>query len=228
MQLVKKSADPLPTYFMKPPMTTPELISALADGQSNDAQFAAVLDACVHDDSALDCWNTYHLIGDFLRQPADLPVARAVHAEITFASKVSLLLAREPLATAAQALAAKAPAVALLPVAGMLHRRGPASNDGNFRWKLLAGVASLAAVSAIAWNTSGLQGTAWVPQLAQVFPSQIVVTSPQGPVVRDARLDELLAAHRQFGTASALQESSGFLRNATFESPRNASSGAER
>ena len=206
---------------MKSSMTTPELISALADGQSSDAQFAAVLDACVHDDSALDCWNTYHLIGDFLRQPADLPVARAVHAEIAFASKVSHLLAREP-------LAAKAPAVTLLPAAGMVRHRGPASNDGSFRWKLLAGVASLAAVSAIAWSTSGLQGPAWVPQLAQVFSPQILVTSPQGPVVRDARLEELLAAHRQFGTASALQDSSGFLRNATFESPRNAPSGVER
>lgn len=209
-------------------MTTPELISALADGQSSDAQFAAVLDACVHDDSALDCWNTYHLIGDFLRQPVDLPVARAVHAEIAFASKVSHLLAREPLATAAQALAAKEPSVTLLPAAGMVHHRGPASNDGSFRWKLLAGVASLAAVSAIAWNTSGLQGPAWVPQLAQALSPQILVASPQGPVVRDARLEELLAAHRQFGTASALQDSSGFLRNATFESPRNASSGVER
>jgi len=61
------------------------------------------------------------------------------------------------------------------------------------------------------------------PQLAQTpAPQQLVVASPQGPMVRDARLEELLAAHKQLGGTSALQESSGFLRNATFETPQNA------
>jgi sigma-E factor negative regulatory protein RseA len=36
-------------------------------------------------------------------------------------------------------------------------------------------------------------------------------------MIRDPRLDALLAAHRQFGGTSALQMPSGFLRNATFE-----------
>ena len=39
------------------------------------------------------------------------------------------------------------------------------------------------------------------------------------PMIRDPNLDKLLAAHRQFGGASALGTSSGFLRNATFEAP---------
>ena len=38
-------------------------------------------------------------------------------------------------------------------------------------------------------------------------------------MIRDPRLDELLAAHKQFGSTSALQMPAGFLRNATFESP---------
>ena len=38
-------------------------------------------------------------------------------------------------------------------------------------------------------------------------------------MLRDARLDELLAAHKQFGGISALQMPAGFLRNATFENP---------
>lgn len=210
---------------MKSPITTPELLSAMADGQSSDAQFAAVLDACIHDDSALDCWNTYHLIGDFLRQPGDLQIPRASHAEIAFAGKVSQRLAHERYAATAPPAPAAAPRQ---PVAGMVRHRAAASNDGSYRWKLLAGAASLAAVSAIAWNTSGLSAPVWAPQLAQVFSPQIVVTSPQGPVVRDARLEELLAAHRQFGTASALQDSSGFLRNAAFEPTRNALPGDER
>jgi sigma-E factor negative regulatory protein RseA len=35
-------------------------------------------------------------------------------------------------------------------------------------------------------------------------------------MIRDPRLDELLAAHKQFSGASALQQPAGFLRNATF------------
>ena len=38
-------------------------------------------------------------------------------------------------------------------------------------------------------------------------------------MIRDPQLDELLAAHRQLGGASALQMPAGFLRNATFEGP---------
>jgi sigma-E factor negative regulatory protein RseA len=36
-------------------------------------------------------------------------------------------------------------------------------------------------------------------------------------MIRDAELDALLAAHRQFGGTSAFQVPTGFLRNATFE-----------
>ena len=152
----------------------------------------------------------------------------AVGAEFEFVSRLNQRLAQEPLITAPLVSNKTMPAAPLQAVADRIHHRGPASNDGNFRWKLVAGVASLAAVSAIAWNASGLLAPASVPQLAQASSPQIVVTSSQGPVVRDARLEELLAAHRQFGTASALQESSGFLRTATFEMPGDAQAAGGR
>lgn len=41
----------------------------------------------------------------------------------------------------------------------------------------------------------------------------------QQVMIRDPRLGELLAAHKQFGSTSALQMPAGFLRNATFETP---------
>lgn len=214
---------------MNPSTTTSELLSALADDQLDDAEFAAALDACGHDESALDRWNTYHLIGDLLRSPAvGLPTSVAVGAELAFASRLSKRLAQEPPIEALRVAVKPVPAASLPPVASPVHHWSPASNDGNFRWKLVAGVASLAAVSAIAWNASGLLMPGSVSQLAQVFSPQIVVTSSQGPVLRDARLEELLAAHRQFGATSALQEPSGFLRNATFEMPRDAQSAGGR
>lgn len=207
---------------MKPSLSTSELLSALADGQLRDHEFAAALQACKHDDTALDCWKTYHLIGDVLRSPAHASARLAVDAELGFVGRLNKRLAREPLARMDVTPVAAAMAVPEQPVADLLNHRGAASNDSNFRWKLVAGVASLAAVSAIAWNALALLAPAPVPQLAQVSSPQIVVTSAQGPIVRDARLEELLAAHKQFGATSALQESSGFLRNATFEMPQEA------
>ena len=116
------------------------------------------------------------------------------------------------------------------------------ANQPVFRWKLVAGLASLAAVAAIGWNWVGGVG-AVAPagaQLAQQQPAQgarapasvlaasestsgaaaptrVVIGSVPQVMLRDARLDEMLAAHQQAGGAS--QMPSGFLRNATFEGP---------
>jgi sigma-E factor negative regulatory protein RseA len=198
-------------------MQTSELMSALADGQLGGEDFAAALHASRHDDSAVACWDTYHLIGDALRSPHG-----ARGADPAFLSRLNQRLAQETARGPAQAPAQ--PAVQGSPVV-LLPQRGQAANDGDFRWKLVAGFASVAAVSAIAWNAAGLLAPAAAPQLAQAPALQqqvVVVASPQGPMVRDARLEELLAAHKQLGGTSALQEPSGFLRNATFETPRNA------
>jgi len=204
-------------------MQTSELLSALADGQLGGEDFAVALHACGQDDSAIASWDTYHLIGDALRSPA----SSTLGADMAFLARLKQRLAAEPLTGAGPnsqgKLARPVADIVHIPVADVSHRHGMAANDGDFRWKLVAGIASLAAVSAIAWNAAGLLSPAVAPQLAQAPVSQqVVVASPQGPVVRDARLEELLAAHKQLGGTSALQEPSGFLRNATFETPRNA------
>jgi sigma-E factor negative regulatory protein RseA len=93
-----------------------------------------------------------------------------------------------------------------------------AAND--WRWKVAAGVASVAAVAAIGWNMTagGVPSTAQ-PQLAAA-PAGVTAAAVQpASMIRDPQLDRLLAAHRQLGGATALQSSSGFLRSATFEGP---------
>lgn len=197
---------------MKPSMQTSELMSALTDGQLGGDDFAAALQACRQDDSAAASWDTYHLIGEALRSPA----SPALGADMAFVARLNQRLAGESLTGSAARLAH-------VPAPDVPRHHAAAANDSDFRWKLVAGIASLAAVSAIAWNAAGLLQPAAAPQLAQAPVSQqVLVASPQGPVVRDARLEELLAAHKQLGGTSALQEPSGFLRNATFETPRNA------
>lgn len=218
-----KPAGLQPINTMKPSMQAKEMLSALADGQLGGEDFDAALQACQDDESAssaLARWNTYHLIGEVLRSPA-LAVRGADPA---FVSQLSQRLAEESWITTAPRSSGLESACRIGTAAATeLNHRGPASNDGMFRWKLVAGLASLAAVFTIAWHASGLSVSDSAPQLAQASePLQLVVASPQGPVVRDARLEELLAAHKQFAGTSALQEPSGFLRQATFDTLQNA------
>lgn len=188
-----------------------ELISALADGQLVGDDFSSALAMCEADAQALDSWNAYHLVGDILRSPE----LTAHAADTAFVARLRGRLSQEPAFIAAPA-ALDVPALAG-------RAGGEAANDASFPWKLVAGFASVAAVAAIAWNAgTGLLSPTAAPQLARSEPSaqQVLVVSGQGTMVRDARMQELLAAHKQFGGASALQVPSGFLRNATFELPQ--------
>ena len=192
-----------------------ELISALADGQLAGEDFAAVLAICEADEQALESWNAYHLIGDVLRSPGLTPQT----SNAAFLTRLRTRLAQEPAIDAAAFTA-----ISAVKPAALMGTGREASNDSSFRWKLVAGFVSLAAVVAVAWNAgSGLLTPSVAPQLARSeAPQQVLVMSEQGPVVRDARLQELLAEHKQFGGTSALQMPSGFLRNATFEPPPGA------
>ena len=197
-----------------------ELLSALVDGDLAGAELDTALIACRQQGSAaLASWSAYHLIGEVLRSPS----AAANGAYAQFLRRFLHRLEEEPAYNVAdrdvvstitrpENFANSHKLLKKLPV------RGRAANDESFRWKLVAGFASLAAVSAIAWNASGFLAPETAPQMARgTVPEQVLVASPQGLVVRDARLEELLAAHRQLGARSALQAPSGFLQNATFD-----------
>jgi len=188
-----------------------ELISALADGQLRDAEFARAVEAATADGAARQAWHTYHLIGDVLRSGQAAPAT----APDLFMQRLSQRLAQEapPLRPAA---------VGSLPAPAAPAGR-QAANDESFRWKLVAGFASFAAVAALGWSVAGgLSAPQAQGQLAVVQPPDAgstakVASEGRGVMIRDPRLDEFLAAHRQHGGASALQMPAGFLRNATFE-----------
>ena len=207
--------------------TMHEHVSALADGQLQGEEFARVVQALCTQDELRARWQAYHLVGDVLRSGQHLPCADTAR----FVSRLQQRLAGEP-SMPPRALAGEPPAQA------PRFPRAEAANQPVFRWKLVAGLASLAAATAIGWNWIGSAGGAAPAgaQLAQqqqgavvaapepsprpAVPSRVVVGSGGGApqiMLRDARLDELLAAHQQAGGAS--QMPSGFLRNATFEGP---------
>jgi sigma-E factor negative regulatory protein RseA len=215
-----------------------EQVSALADGQLKGQAFAdAVGDIVAHEELRAS-WRTYHLVGDVLRSGAHAPCSDSN----AFLAKLQQRLAHEP--------PVRVP-VPVAPVVVALQQHAEPANEPVFRWKLVAGAASLVAVAAIGWSLAGTIGGAPAgAQLAQVqpVPQQPVQVAQQPPVgsvlaaadphatsavavptrvqvgsgapqvmLRDARLDELLAAHQQAGGGS--QMPSSFLRNATFEGP---------
>ncbi|TAG33335.1 MAG: anti-sigma factor [Polaromonas sp.] len=207
-------------------------MSALADGELLHQEWAAMLQACGHDPAASGHWDTYHVIGEALRRPGS-----AVQlTDASFLTRLNRQLAKQP--GVGPELQTTMPMQMPMPYLGVVcdpvpttaadDRQKPASNDSHFRWKRVAGFACAAVVCVVAWNASVSMLPAAGPQLAQsgtltggTEPQQVVVASPQGLMVRDARLEELLTAHKQLGTTSAWPVPSGFLRHATFETPQN-------
>lgn len=199
-----------------------ELLSALVDGELLPKELSALHGVCDQDPAVPVNWNAYHVIGEALRSPG----STAQPADFAFLMRLQQELVKAPLlGTVTEASFVHS---IRAPVSDAGHRRGSASNDSHFRWKLVAGFASATAFLAIAWSVNGLTLPAAGSQLAQLgavagggTTQQVVIASPQGLMVRDARLEELLSAHKQLGATSALPVPSGFLRHATFEMPEN-------
>lgn len=197
-------------------------LSALVDGELDESELNRLLEAQDEGSETLANWHAYHLIGDALRgqvMPSGLQPASDFLAAVRLGMQ-----ARD-----------SEPHPPALP-AGL--RRGEAANDAVFRWKMVAGFASLAAVMAVSWSVlmgSGVEpdgANAMQSQLANNGPAQpaavavapvapaaapLVVSTGQGVVIRDAQLEALLAEHRQYGGMSALQMPTGFIRNATYD-----------
>jgi sigma-E factor negative regulatory protein RseA len=182
------------------PLFYAQQLSALADNELGAEQTAAVVQQCGQDSSLMHTWASYHTIGDLLR-------ANALDTHTR-----DLRDLQNP-APVAQSITLTQPAAA--------------ANDSVFRWKMVAGVAALAAVGSVLWAIvgapSGLGGVQLAQQnggqsaaVAAASSSAVAANDNVQVMIRDPRLDELLAAHKQFGGASALQQPAGFLRNATF------------
>ena len=203
-----------------------EQVSALLDGQLRGDEFARVVESVCAKDELRNTWHAYHVVGDVLRS--------GEHAACQD-SALFLGRLRERLAAEAK------PGAALAPKAEpVLRAQAEAANEPVFRWKLVAGLASVAAAAAVGWNWGAgalqgpgaaqlaQQGAGAVPVLASSASGSSSVAAPttatrvlvgegQAPqlMLRDPRLDALLEAHQQAGGASHMP--SGFLRNATFE-----------
>lgn len=204
-----------------------ELLSALVDGELQGEALEQAL-ACAEDAEGCASWQLYHLVGDVLRSP-DL----AHHSHHDLLSGLRVQLAQEPVPiraampavqVASAQLEQVAPGLVAQQAGGAVALRDPAANAAVFRWKVAASFATVAAVAAISWHLMVPAGTTG-PQLAQsAHPTGSVVAvnadGGQGVILRDPRLDALMANHQQYASRAALQAPADFLRNASFAAAR--------
>lgn len=175
-----------------------ETISALVDGDATSADEACALWAA--DAGARDAWHAYHLIGDALRSD-DLAVPRA-HDD-AFLSALRLRLASEPTVLAPFPVTVAKKEMSL-------HRwRTPAVVAAGF--VVVAGVLVAVRTVAPGGTPAAVTVAAATPASAPTKPVVVGRNTPSvpesipggdspsvidGQVIRDARLDSYLRAHR--------------------------------
>jgi sigma-E factor negative regulatory protein RseA len=217
-----------------------ERLSALLDGELDAG---AVGRACAQWRESAESratWHTYRLIGDVLRSD---DLAGDPARDAGFLGALRARLAAEPVVLAPRSIAAEPAPVAASVVA--THAGGGTGrvNHGGRRWHWIAptaiaagfvavaGVLTLTRVAGEASNRAAgtdIARAAAPASIAAPLTAATLIgpaslgTEPQafvasGQVIRDARLDRYLTAHKQFAGSSALGVPSAYLRNATAE-----------
>ncbi|GAB4560928.1 MAG: sigma-E factor negative regulatory protein [Rhizobacter sp.] len=196
-------------------LPAPDDLSALMDGELEASALGRACGQWRESPEARAQWHAYHLIGDVLRSE-DLS-ADAAH-DAAFLASFRQRLAQEPVVLAPTPLVA-VPAQA----AAAAPRRSWAAPAA-----VAAGFVAVAGVLLVSQMSGGLSlrgspADATLAAASAVQPAIVVsATEPgdppavvlNGQLIRDARLDEYLSAHKKFGGSSVPGGPSGFLRNA--------------
>ncbi len=234
-----------------------EQLSAWVDGELDDqalSQLLAELPELADDEACYASLQSYQVIGDLMRS-AHAPCSDS----LAFLDALNAKLALEPpLVAQGQpapgAVAVPAVAAAAVQTVKPAAAVQDAANHSVFRWKMVAGFATVAAVAMVGWNSIGLlsggagqearqqMAGAAAPQVVASAASprpaasnaqglvqqQVTVGQNSSIMLRDPRLDELLAARGQIGGTANLQMPAGFLRNATFNAEKRSDGCADK
>lgn len=184
-------------------------LSALMDGELEASAVARACGQWRENPEARAQWHAYHLIGDVLRSE-DLSADAARDA--TFLASFRKRLAQEPVVLA--------PTPPVVPAQAATPRRSWAAPAA-----VAAGFVAVAGVLLVSQMSSlrGTQPEANLAAASAVQPAMVVSAAEpgdppavvlNGQLIRDARLDEYLSAHKKFGGSSVPGGPSGFLRNA--------------
>jgi sigma-E factor negative regulatory protein RseA len=203
-----------------------ERLSALADGELDAAEVAQACAQWREAGELRASWHAYQLIGDVLRSE-DLAADPARDA--AFLGALRSVLATEPVVLAPQDAPLPAPASASSTAANRSTRlrrwawMAPSAVAAGF--VAVAGVVMLSRAPMLGPASAPMVAAAGAaPRLASTSESNRSATSAEprslianGKLIRDARLDRYLAAHKQFAGSSALGVPSPFLRSVTVD-----------
>ena len=204
-------------------------LSALMDGELDADTLAALCEDWHRDPDLRSRWHGYHLVGDVMRSE---DLASTPGRDAAFLHQLRLRLDAEPVVLAPRPL----PAPVLTPSPSTSAVR---SGRAWRAWRSSAAVAAgfvvvaVGAVSLMRPQSSGVEIATAVPAPS---PAQVVTVSGSsradggvpgtnnavlnGTVIRDARLDQYLAAHQQLAGGSLLGGHAAFLRQAATDAPR--------
>lgn len=169
-----------------------ESLSALMDGDIGDADTDRACREWAANPQARECWHTYHLIGDVLRSDE---LAADPARDSHFVGTLRERLAREPVA---------------LPVAA-------AAPHAAARWggRLMAPLGVAAGFAAVAGVVVVMRGNvpdgSGTPAVAGA--AAVEMTAMSGQVIRDARLDRYLAAHRKVANGASVMVPGAVVRS---------------
>jgi sigma-E factor negative regulatory protein RseA len=160
-----------------------ERISALMDGELESGEIPGELKRVEGDDELMRNWETYHLIGDALRQDGVRGAG--------FADRFRATLAEEPTVLAPR----------------------PLAKPRNVRLYALSAAATVAGVAAVGWlafinQPAAIDGGAG--RLA--LNAQPAATAP-AVLEADASMDEYLRAHHAYSPSAAIPGVAPYLRN---------------
>ncbi|WP_169516931.1 sigma-E factor negative regulatory protein [Azohydromonas australica] len=187
------------------PSQPEQALSSLMDGELDDAAAARLAEDCRHDPRLRAAWHSYHLIGDVMRSQ---DLAQPPGHDSAFVLRLRERLAAEPVLLApapvamperrrrrlpSRAWAASAVAAGAMAVGGVLvlTRLQPLESS------------PAAAVLAQAPQTAPQQ-PAGAATVAAQEPAPAAVAQADDRLLRDARLDRYLVAHKQWGSSFAM------------------------
>lgn len=169
-------------------------LSALMDGHADASQAEGACGVWRSNPHARECWHTYHLIGDVLRSDE---LAHSPQRDAAFLSTLRSRLAAEP-----------------VPLAPQTPMASPAASVARRRWAApAAAAAGFVAVAGllVVYRVASPPAVAVVPVAATTGQPDVKVVS--GQLIRDARLDRYLAAHRQVSNGAAVYVPGAVVRS---------------
>lgn len=176
-------------------------ISDLVDGRLQGDELAGACRDWAADAEARRTWHAYHLIGDVLRSE---DLASAPRNDAAFLAAVRARLTAEP-AVLAPAPTRPRRSVWLMPMAAAAG---------------FVAVAGVVVVLRQAAPEGGAPGAQLAAGGAAVLPVLSARTAPSGQMLRDARVDAYLSAHREALAGSPAALPGGGVRNVDFTVPQ--------